>query len=207
MPPHLLLVAMAKSDHPAHSNLSAPTEDANRLYLLFFLAPLRHFLRAPVRASIQLGAEEADVEVDPGLLLGRRRLGRRRHVRLAARAPGVAPGDEHVQEAPRARRGHHPAAGGRGVAAVALLHGAAAVAAALDGGRGHGRGRRGGSGAAVLLMMMPLPLLAALEPLQRRLHLLDRAHAVVRRGGGRRGCCCCRCRRRRRRYGRAGDGE
>jgi hypothetical protein len=125
-------------------------------------------------------------------------------VGLAARAPRVAPGDEHVQEAPGARRGHHPAAGGR-VAAVALLH----AAAALHGGRGHGRRRRGRASAraAVLLLLLVvvrvrgLVLPAALEPLQGRLHLLDRAHAVIRRRGAARGgggrWCRCRCRRRR----------
>jgi len=131
------------------------------------------------RSMARLGAEEADIEVDPGLLAhgGRRRRGGSRHVGLAPRAPRVAPGDEHVQEAPGARRGHHPssAAARGGVAPVALLHGAAA---ALHGGRGHRRRRRGRAGAAVLLALLP-----ALEPLQRRLHLLDRAHAVVRRGG------------------------
>jgi hypothetical protein len=91
-------------------------------------------------------------------------------VRIAARAPGVAAGGEHVEEAARARRGHHPAAAGGGVAPVALLHGAVRTAAALHGGRGHGRRGRGRA--------------AALEPRQGRLHLLDRAHAVVRRRRG-----------------------
>jgi hypothetical protein len=134
-------------------------------------------------ANKKLGAEVADVEVDPRLLAH----GRRRDVGLAPRAPRVAPGDEHVQEAPGARRGHHPAAAGGRVAVVALLH---AAAAPLHGGRGHGRRRRGGARAAVLLLlgvvvvrMGGLVLPAALEPLQGRLHLLDGAHAAVRRRG------------------------
>nr|ACN30776.1 unknown [Zea mays] len=160
-------------------------------------------------ANKKLGAEVADVEVDPRLLAH----GRRRDVGLAPRAPRVAPGDEHVQEAPGARRGHHPAAAGGRVAVVALLH---AAAAPLHGGRGHGRRRRGGARAAVLLLLLGvvvvrmggLLLPAALEPLQGRLHLLDGAHAAVRRrgagAGAARGGWRWRWRRRRRRRQGAG---